>query len=135
MFRAAWQFHLFQDPAGAYCNIVVGRAEAVALDKDLVCSGQSGSFRQTIYFNADGRSHQTRILYVQGGVTVPSLDIFVTQTAYAVVVTLLSCRLSILFYFYPLVWYLEWRRSSSPLDLPDKHFFFTFVNSFPCFYT
>ena len=126
MFRAAWQFHLFQDPAGAYCNIVVGRAEAVALDKDLVCSGQSGSFRQTIYFNADGRSHQTRILYVQGGVTVPSLDIFVTQTAYAVVVTLLSCRLSILFYFYPLVWYLEWRRSSSPLDLPEKHFFFYF---------
>ena len=26
----------------AYCNIIVGRAEAVALDKDLVCSGQSG---------------------------------------------------------------------------------------------
>ena len=78
MFRAAWQFHLFRDPAGAYCNIIVRRAEAVALDKDLVCSGQSGSFRQTIYFNADGRSHRTRILYVQGGVTVPSIDIFVT---------------------------------------------------------
>ena len=102
--------------------VIVGRAEAVALDKDLVCSGQSGSFRQTTYFNADGRSHRTRILYVQGGVTVPSIDIFVTQTVYAVVVTLLSCRLSILFYFYPLVWYFEWRRPSSPLDLPDKHF-------------
>ena len=99
MFRAAWQFHLFRDPAGAYCNIIVGMAEAVALDKDLVCSGQSGSFRQTTYFNADGRSHRTRILYVQGGVTVPSIDIFVTQMAYAVVVALLSCRLSILFYF------------------------------------
>ena len=49
MFRAAWQFHLFRDPAGAYCNIIVGRAEAVALDKDLVCSGQSGSFRRTTY--------------------------------------------------------------------------------------
>ena len=134
MFRAAWQFHLFRNPAGAYCNIIVGRAEAVALDKDLVCSGQSGSFRQTTYFNADGPSHRTRILYVQGGVTVPSIDIFVTQTAYAVVVTLLSCRLSILFYFYPLVWYFEWRRPSSPLDLPDKHFF-TFVNNFPCYYT
>ena len=74
MFRAAWQFHLFQDPAGAYCNIIVGGAEAVALDKDLVCSGQSGSFRQTIYFNTDGRSNWTRILYVQGGVTVLSID-------------------------------------------------------------
>ena len=100
MFRAAWQFHLFQDPAGAYCNIVVGRAEAVALDKDLVCSGQSCSFRQTIYFNADGLSHQTRILYVQGGVTVPFIDIFVTQTPCTVVVTLLLRRL--IFIFYPL---------------------------------
>ena len=99
MFRAAWQFHLFREPAGAYCNIIVGRAEAVALDKDLVCSGQSGSFRQTTYLNADGRSHRTRILYVQGGVTVPSIDIFVTQTVYAVVVTLLSCRLSIFILF------------------------------------
>ena len=51
MFKAAGQFHLFQNPAGAYFNIIVSGAEAVTLDKDLVCSGQSSdSFCQTVYF-------------------------------------------------------------------------------------
>ena len=37
------------------------------------------------FFNTDGRSHQTRILYVQGSVMAPSIDIFVTEMACTVI--------------------------------------------------
>ena len=53
MFRAAWQFHLFRDPAGA-----------VALDKDLVCSGRcDGSiYRHICHPDGLGSSGYTAVV-------------------------------------------------------------------------